>query len=75
MDISAVVGDHYRLMMKMPEFSSNNAGKFSLVEPEKHIRYRWEWNHDGEVTEIDVSFFAIDGTTRIEIFHRSFIHQ
>lgn len=75
MDINPVVGGHYRLIMETPEFSSMNEGKFSLVEAEKHIQYSWEWNHDGEVTEIDVRFFAVDGGTRIEILHGGFIHQ
>ena len=50
MDINPVVGGHYRLIIEMPDFSSANEGKFELVEPEQHIRYSGEWNHDGEVT-------------------------
>lgn len=75
MDINPVVGGHYRLIIEMPGFSSANEGKFELVEPRRHIRYSWEWNHDGEVTDIDVLFFAIDGATKIEILHKGFTKQ
>ena len=29
---------------------------YLIVIPNKHIRYTWEWNNDGEITEIDVKF-------------------
>lgn len=75
MDINPVVGGHYRLNMELPDFSSSNEGTFSLVEPERHIRYSWEWNHDGEVTEIDVRFSAADGATKVEILHQGFTKE
>jgi uncharacterized protein YndB with AHSA1/START domain len=80
MDILPEVGGHYRLIMKSPEFSSSNEGTFLLVEPNSHIRYTWEWNKDGEVSEIDVRFTeteknAVIKCTTILLQHSGFQKQ
>jgi len=75
MEIDPVVGGHYRLIMQTPEFSGRNEGEFLLVEVGKHVRYTWEWNNDGEVTEIDVSFSGTDKSTRVTILHTGFQKQ
>lgn len=75
MDIDPVPGGHYRLIMELPEFSGRNEGKFLLVEAEKRLVYTWEWNGDGEVTEIDVSFSETSSGTRVEIVHSGFRDQ
>jgi len=72
MDINPVVGGHYRLMMEMPDFTMKNEGTFSVVEPNEHINYSWEWNHDGEVTMIDVTFTSIPAGSRVTIHHTGF---
>lgn len=72
MDIDPVVGGHYRLIMETPEFVSRNEGRFLEVEPGQHIRYTWEWNGDGEISEIDVTFSAAVGGTRVTIIHSGF---
>ena len=72
MDIDPVIGGRYVLIMKSPEFEARNEGTFIAVEPGKHIRYTWEWNGDGEVSEIDVRFLpAADGAT-VELEHSGF---
>jgi uncharacterized protein YndB with AHSA1/START domain len=75
MDINPVVGGHYRLVMEMPEFSGRNEGTFLEVEDGEHVRYTWEWNSDGEISEIDVVFAATDSGTRIELVHSNFSKQ
>ena len=75
MDIKPVVGGHYRLIMETPEFSGRNEGTFLEVEYGKHVRYTWEWNGDGEISEIDVVFAAMDSGTRIELVHSKFAKQ
>jgi len=75
MDIDPVVGGHYRLIMETPDFAGRNEGKFLVVEDGKHILYTWEWNGDGEVSEIDVEFLPTESGTRIELIHSKFQKQ
>ena len=72
MDIDPVVGGQYRLIMETPDFVSRNEGRFLAVEPGRHIRYTWEWNGDGDVSEIDVTFSRVSEGTRISIIHSGF---
>lgn len=74
MDINPVVGGHYRLIMENPEFTGKNEGEFLIVEPNRHVRYTWEWNNDGEITEIDVVFSESPTGTRIVLQHTGFKH-
>lgn len=75
MDIDPVVGGHYRLIMESADFTSRNEGHFLAVVPIHNVRYTWEWNGDGEVSEIDVTFVAIDAGTRISLTHSGFSKQ
>lgn len=75
MDILPKVGGHYRLTASTPELTMTNEGVFSIVEPDSHIRYTWEWNKDGEVTEIDVRFNATGSGTQIILVHSGFKNQ
>lgn len=75
MDINPVVGGHYRLFMESADFTGRNEGSFLAVDPNEHVRYTWEWNSDGEVTEIDVTFSANANGTEVIIAHRGFHSQ
>ena len=75
MDIDPVVGGHYRLTAKMPGYVGKNEGKFLAVEPGKHLRYTWEWNGDGDVSEIDVTFTASGDNTTLTLIHSGFSNQ
>ncbi|MGJ8681593.1 SRPBCC family protein [Paraglaciecola sp.] len=75
MDILPAVGGHYRLIMKSADFSSSNEGRFLVVDPPSHIRYTWEWNKDGDVSEIDVKFEATEKGTHIILNHIGFTTQ
>lgn len=75
MDIFPQVGGHYRLIMDTPEFTAKNEGVFLLVEPNIHLCYTWEWDHNGEVSEIDVQFSTTDKGTAILIEHSGFVTQ
>ena len=72
MDIDPVPGGRYRLLMETPDLSMRNEGRFLVVTPGKHIRYTWEWNGDGEVTEIDVTFIPISGGAEVRLHHSGF---
>ena len=72
MDVLPEVGGHYRLRIDLPDFKGRNDGVFSAVVPEEHLRYSWEWNSDGEVTEVDVRFAVSAVGCRIELRHSGF---
>lgn len=72
MDVLPEVDGHYRLIMETPDFNGRNEGKFLLVEPNTRVIYTWEWNNDGEVSTVDVSFKASDEGTRIDLVHNGF---
>lgn len=75
MDINPVVGGHYRLLMESTDHAAKNEGEFLIVEPGKHVRYTWEWNGDGEISEIDVTFAAKASGTVIDLVHSGFKKQ
>lgn len=72
MDIDPVVGGHYRLFMEMPDAKMSNEGRFLEVVSDQLLKYTWEWNGDGEVTEITVRFNARENGTEIHILHTGF---
>lgn len=72
MDVLAEVGGHYRLIMDLPDFKGRNEGVFRAVEPEQRLCYTWEWNNDGEVSNIDVRFSATPTGCRIDLSHSGF---
>jgi uncharacterized protein YndB with AHSA1/START domain len=73
MDILPEVGGHYRLIMDTSEFKSHNQCTFLIVEANSHVRYTWD--HDGEVSEIDVTFSATQKDTTVLIEHSGFQKQ
>ena len=63
------------MIMEMPDFSGKNEGEFLVVEPNRQVVYTWEWNGDGEVSEIDVRFEASGDGTRISLTHYGFTKE
>ena len=75
LEINAHVGGHYRLIIDEPDFSAQAAGVFSHVEPNKRLIYSWQWNGDGEITEIDVTFRENTlQTTDLRLLHSGFVN-
>lgn len=72
MEIEPVVGGLYRLIMNTDGVPAIAAGRFQLVQHNRKLRYTWEWNHDGEVSVIEVTFTEIPMGTRIDIHHSEF---
>ena len=72
MDIDPVVGGHYRLIMDMPEFAARNEGVFLEVRSGSRLKYTWEWNADGDVTEITVNLRDDGDGCKIAITHAGF---
>lgn len=69
MEVSAVVGGKYVIESMMGEEVWRMEGVFKEVLPDEKLVYSWEWNHDGDVSEV-TALFAGEGTgTRIEVVH------
>jgi glutathione S-transferase len=75
MDVNPTVGGHYRLYMEMEDRCSRAEGLFFSVTPDRHVRYTWEWDRDGEITEIDVTFDSAANGTVLHIRHSGFRKQ
>lgn len=75
MDINPVVGGHYRLIMDSPDFAATNEGVFLEVRPGSRLKYTWEWNGDGAVTEIAVDMRETGGGCDVTITHGGFRDQ
>lgn len=72
MEIDARVGGHYRLIMDGPDYSARAEGVFETVEPGSRLVYSWEWNGDGEISQIAVAFRERFGETEIRLQHSGF---
>ena len=73
MDIVAEVGGHYRLIMEGDDFSMRNEGKFIELRDNEYVHYTWEWNNDGEISHIEVTFSATsNNSTSVRILHHGF---
>ncbi|MCY6381032.1 SRPBCC family protein [Hoeflea prorocentri] len=75
MDINPTVGGHFRLIIEGTEHNSVAEGLFFAVEPDRHVRYTWEWDRSGEITQIDVRFEPADAGTDLRIVHTGFQKQ
>jgi uncharacterized protein YndB with AHSA1/START domain len=75
MDVKPVVGGHYRLFVDAPGGQSRNEGVFLEVEPNSRVKYTWEWNEDGEVTEIAVDFEPSATGVTVRIAHTGFFSE
>lgn len=67
--VEPFVGGHHQLFVDTAEGMSVNEGRFEIVEPNRRLRFSWEWNHDGQVSHVDVRFAARPGGTEIHLVH------
>ena len=74
-EINPTVGGHYRLFFETEDRCNRAEGLFFCVEPDRHIRYTWERDRDGEITEVDVVFDGVDEGTSLRICHSGFRDQ
>lgn len=54
------------------ERSSHMLGKFLEFERPSKLVYTWEWNNDGEVSQVAVEFNPLDDGTEVIINHTGF---
>ncbi len=47
-------------------------GRFLQFDRPTKLVYTWEWNQDGEVSQVDVTFTPVDGGTVVIINHMGF---
>jgi len=69
-EIDSRVGGAYRF--SWPDQNWFLQGIYGLLDPGKHLRFSWTWNHEPGVYEplwVDVYFAEIDLGTRMSIFH------
>ncbi len=72
MNVEPRIGGLYQLFMEGGEIEARCEGRFSEFEPGRRVRYSWEWNGDGEVSEITVRFSALGAGCRVDVTHDGF---
>jgi uncharacterized protein YndB with AHSA1/START domain len=75
MNVDPRVGGHYKLFMETPDFTAKCEGRFSKIVEDEFLQYSWEWNGDGETSEIAVKFSDHENGTHIELIHEKFTKQ
>ena len=75
MEIEPVIGGCYRLFVDTAEYKSSNEGVFLEIIPNRLLKYSWEWNNDGEVSEIEVIFRPNSSGTKILLIHSGFSNK
>jgi len=56
MDITPEVGGELILWVESPQFNACMRGVFKEIIHNKKLVYSWEWNSDGEITQVEVLF-------------------
>ncbi len=75
MDIDTRVGGHYKLFMNTPEFDAKCEGRFFEIIEDEFLHYSWEWNGDGEISDIRVRFSDHEKGATVELTHKNFTKQ
>ncbi|QMU58594.1 MAG: hypothetical protein GKR98_10555 [Boseongicola sp.] len=65
-------GGKMRVFVDHPGGTDSTNGNFLEFVTNERLRYTWEWNNDGEETEITVDFGKTDIGTRIILTHIGF---
>jgi uncharacterized protein YndB with AHSA1/START domain len=74
-DINPTVGGLCRHFVEQEDRCNRAEGLFFAVEPDRRVRYTWERDRDGEITEIDVVFDAVDEGTKLHIRQSGFCKE
>ncbi|KAA3647194.1 MAG: SRPBCC domain-containing protein [Chloroflexi bacterium] len=67
-EVDPRVGGYYRLFSG----SSIMEGEFLTLNPPGQVVYTWEWDNNGEVTQITVDFKKTEDGTEIVLLHSGF---
>lgn len=68
-------GGYLKLIVETPQGISQMFGVFQSIHFPDQLLYSWEWNNDGEVTQVAVKFIEENDITRVEITHSGFQHE
>ncbi|MEM7345009.1 MAG: SRPBCC domain-containing protein [Chloroflexota bacterium] len=71
-EVDPKINGYLRLMVEMPDGAAIMEGKFLTVSYPTQLVYSWEWDGDGEVTEVTVTFKANTMGTEIVVLHSGF---
>ncbi len=66
------VGGKIRLFVEMEGETSLMTGEFKTVDEPNQLEYSWEWDENGEVTSVSVTFKDVDGGSEVEVLHSGF---
>lgn len=71
-EVDPKVGGYLRLIAETPEGNSVMHGEFLVLAHPDQLVYTWEWDQNGEVTQITVDFRERAGGTEIMLNHTGF---
>ena len=71
-DINPTVGGHCRHFVEQDDRCNRAEGLFFAIEQDRRVRYTWERDRDGEITEVDVLFDGGEEGTTLHICHSGF---
>ena len=71
-EVEPKVNGFLKLIVESPQGTSVMQGKFRTVSYPTQLIYSWEWNNDGEITQITVDFNELTDGTEIVIVHSGF---
>lgn len=69
LDITPKVGGEISLWIETAQLNARMRGVFKVIIPYQKLIYSWEWNQDGEETEVTVEFSKLEKGTRVNISH------
>lgn len=65
------VGGKYRLVMR----GSGEwwlSGQFTAIEGPRHLAFTWKWDHEDEVTQLEVGIEPTEGGSQLTVVHSGF---
>jgi len=69
------LGGHYRLYVEMEHGTMVMDAVYREIDPGRRLVYSWEWNDDGEATEVEVEFLPTADGSSVRLSHSGFLKQ
>ena len=71
-EIDLRVGGKVRLYTEMEGRTSVMTGEYKVVAPPDWLEYTWEWDKNGELTTVSVTFKDVEGGSEVQVSHAGF---